>query len=129
MCIRDRTNAFETAQIWSAESQVPGWANRNIKIAGNSNSGLVNFTWANAGSANTVGTLAYWLNRDPENSNVIDNRAEQRLEYLRGNRSGEGTTFRQRSGVLGDFYSSTPAVVSGARYLVNVTNTLENTNT
>ena len=124
-----QTNAFETAQIWSAESQVPGWANRNIKIAGNSNSGLVNFTWANAGSANTVGTLAYWLNRDPENSNVIDNRAEQRLEYLRGNRSGEGTTFRQRSGVLGDFYSSTPAVVSGARYLVNVTNTLENTNT
>ena len=53
-----QTNAFETAQIWSAESQVPGWANRNIKIAGNSNSGLVNFTWANAGSANTVGTLA-----------------------------------------------------------------------
>ncbi|MBF8159575.1 pilus assembly protein [Ectopseudomonas hydrolytica] len=124
-----QTNAFETAQVWSAESQVPGWASRNIKIAGNSNNGLVNFTWANAGSASTVGTLAYWLNRDPENSNVVDNRAQQRLEYLRGNRSGEGSTFRQRSSVLGDFYSSTPAVVSGARYLVNVTNALENTNT
>lgn len=122
-------NAFETAQIWSAESQVPAWASRNIKIAGDNNNGLVNFTWANAGSASTVGTLAYWLNRDPENSNVVDNRAQQRLEYLRGNRSGEGTTFRQRSGVLGDFYSSTPAVVSGARYLVNVTNALEKTNT
>lgn len=124
-----QSNAFETSQVWSAESQVPGWANRNIKIAGDSNNGLVNFTWANAGSANTVGTLAYWLNRDPENSNVVDNRAQQRLEYLRGNRSGEGSTFRQRSSVLGDFYSSTPAVVSGARYLVNVTNALENTNT
>ncbi|MFV9656863.1 pilus assembly protein [Pseudomonas sp. NY15366] len=124
-----QNNAFETAQVWSAESQVPPWASRNIKIAGDSNNGLVNFTWANAGSANTVGTLAYWLNRDPENSNVVDNRAQQRLEYLRGKRSGEGITFRQRSGVLGDFYSSTPAVVSGARYLVNVTNALEKTNT
>ncbi|MGA4473417.1 pilus assembly protein [Ectopseudomonas chengduensis] len=122
-------NAFETAQVWSAESQVPPWASRNIKIAGDNNNGLVNFTWANAGSTSTVGTLAYWLSRDPENSNVVDDRAEQRLEYLRGNRSGEGTTFRQRSGVLGDFFSSTPAVVSGARYLVNVTNALENTNT
>lgn len=124
-----QNNAFETAKVWSAESQVPPWASRNIKIAGDSNNGLVNFTWANAGSANTVGTLAYWLNRNPENSNVVDNRARQRLEYLKGNRSGEGTTFRQRSGVLGDFYSSTPAVVSGARYLVNVTNALENTTT
>ncbi|MGA4448155.1 pilus assembly protein [Ectopseudomonas chengduensis] len=124
-----QNNAFETAQIWSAESQVPPWASRNIKIAGDSNNGMVNFTWANAGSASTVGTLAYWLSRDPENSNVVDNRAEQRLEYLRGNRSGEGTTFRQRSGVLGDFFSSTPAVVSGARYLVNVTNALEKNNT
>jgi len=124
-----QSNAFETSQVWSAESQVPGWANRNIKIAGDSNNGMVNFTWANAGSANTVGTLAYWLNRDPENSNVVDNRAQQRLEYLRGNRSGEGNTFRQRSSVLGDFYSSTPAVVSGARYLVNVTNALEKTDT
>lgn len=122
-------NAFETAQVWSAESQVPPWDRRNIKIAGDSDNGLVYFTWANAGSANTVGTLAYWLNRNPENSNVVDDRAKQRLEYLRGNRSGEGTTFRQRSGVLGDFYSSTPAVVSGARYLVNVTNALEKTNT
>jgi type IV pilus assembly protein PilY1 len=124
-----QSNAFETAQVWSAESQVPPWASRNIKIAGDSNNGMVNFTWANAGSASTVGTLAYWLSRDPENSNVIDTRAQQRLEYLRGNRSGEGSTFRQRSSVLGDFYSSTPAVVSGARYLVNVTNALEKTNT
>ncbi|MBG0843944.1 pilus assembly protein PilY [Pseudomonas chengduensis] len=124
-----QTNAFETTQVWSAESNVPGWSNRNIKIAGSGNSGLMDFTWANAGSASTVGTLAYWLNRDPENSNVVDNRAQLRLEYLRGSRAGEGSTFRQRSGVLGDFYSSTPAVVSGARYLVNVTNALENTNT
>ncbi|MDH1621351.1 PilC/PilY family type IV pilus protein [Pseudomonas chengduensis] len=122
-------NAFETAQVWSAESQVPPWGSRNIKIAGDKNNGLVNFTWANAGSASTVGTLAYWLNRDPENSNIADGRAPQRLSYLRGDRSGEGShnerPFRQRSGVLGDFYSSTPAVVSGPRYLVNFSDQLE----
>lgn len=123
------SNAFETQQIWSAAANVPGWGARRIKIAGNTNSGLVDFTWANAGNANTVGSLAYWLNRNPESGNAADTLGQQRLEYLRGNRSGEGTTFRRRTGVLGDFYSSTPAVVLGARYLVNVANSLESTTT
>src|SRR5690606_27612071 len=73
----------------------------------------------------TVGTLAYFLSRDPENGNVVDSKGSQRLDYLRGVRTGEGTTFRQRSGVLGDFYSSTPAVVSGPRYLIDFSNRLE----
>ncbi|WP_395502574.1 pilus assembly protein [Ectopseudomonas mendocina] len=120
-----QTNAFETREIWSAKNQVPGAASRTIKISGNNNSGLADFTWANAGSSTTVGTLAYFLSRDPENGNVVDNRGSQRLSYLRGVRTGEGTTFRQRSGVLGDFYSSTPAVVSGPRYLINFSNRLE----
>ncbi|VXD02568.1 Type IV pilus biogenesis factor PilY1 [Pseudomonas sp. 8Z] len=120
-----QTNAFETRQIWSAASNVP--STRTIKIAGNSSSGLVDFTWNNAGSASTVGTLAYWLSRNPENGNATDTLGQQRLAYLRGDRSGEGTTFRRRSGVLGDFYSSSPAVVLGARYLVNIANNLENT--
>lgn len=120
-----QTNTFETREIWSAKNQVPGAASRTIKIAGSSNSGLVNFTWDNAGETATAGTLAYFLSRDPENSNVADSRGSQRLSYLRGVRTGEGTTFRQRSGVLGDFYSSTPAVVSGPRYLINFSNQLE----
>lgn len=120
-----QNNAFETSEIWSAKSQVPSWQSRTIKMAGNTNSGLVDFTWANAGSANTAGTLANLLSRDPENGNLPDTRGEQRLQYLRGNRSGENSAFRQRSGVLGDFYSSSPAVVSGPRYLVNFSNRLE----
>lgn len=120
-----QNNAFETSEIWSAKSQVPGWQNRTIKIAGDNNSGLVDFTWDNAGSASTAGTLANLLSRDPENSNLPDARGEQRLQYLRGNRSGENSTFRQRSSVLGDFYSSSPAVVSGPRYLVNFSDRLE----
>jgi type IV pilus assembly protein PilY1 len=120
-----QTNTFETREIWSAKNQVPGAASRTIKIAGRSNSGLVDFTWDNAGETATAGTLAYFLSRDPENSNVADSKGAQRLSYLRGVRTGEGTTFRQRSGVLGDFYSSTPAVVSGPRYLINFSNRLE----
>lgn len=123
------TNKFETREAWSAQNKVPGAASRTIKIAGSSNSGLVDFTWDNAGETTTVGTLAYYLDRDPENSNIADGRAPQRLSYLRGDRSGEGShnerPFRQRSGVLGDFYSSTPAVVSGPRYLVNFSDQLE----
>lgn len=120
-----QTNTFETQEIWSAKNQVPGAASRRIKIAGNANNGLADFTWENAGASGTVGTLAYFLSRDPENGNVVDSKGSQRLDYLRGARTGEGTTFRQRSGVLGDFYSSTPAVVSGPRYLINFSNRLE----
>lgn len=120
-----QTNTFETQEIWSAKNQVPGAASRRIKIAGNANNGLADFTWENAGASGTVGTLAYFLSRDPENGNVVDSKGSQRLDYLRGVRTGEGTTFRQRSGVLGDFYSSTPAVVSGPRYLIDFSNRLE----
>jgi len=120
-----QNNAFETSEIWSAKNQVPGWQSRNIKMAGDTNSGLVDFNWDNAGAANTAGTLANLLSRDPENSNLPDTLGQRRLEYLRGKRSDEGSLFRQRSGVLGDFYSSSPAVVSGPRYLVNYSNRLE----
>lgn len=120
-----QNNAFETSEIWSAKNQVPGWQSRNIKMAGDTNSGLVDFNWDNAGAANTAGTLANLLSRDPENSNLPDTLGQRRLEYLRGKRSDEGSPFRQRSGVLGDFYSSSPAVVSGPRYLVNYSNRLE----
>ncbi|WP_242444994.1 pilus assembly protein [Ectopseudomonas oleovorans] len=124
------TKAFVTDDSdWSAKNNVPGAASRRIKIAGNANNGLADFTWENAGETTTVGTLAYYLDRDPENSNIADGRAPLRLSYLRGDRSGEGShnerPFRQRSGVLGDFYSSTPAVVSGPRYLVNFSDQLE----
>ena len=120
-----QSNAFETTEIWSAKGKMPGWQNRKIMIAGNDNSGLMDFNWDNAGSADTTGTLANLLSRDPENANVVDNLGKQRLEYLQGDRSGEGSIFRQRSGVLGDFYGSSPAVVSGPRYLINFTNRLE----
>lgn len=121
------TSALETTEIWSAKTKVPGHASRNIKIAGTSNSGLVNFDATNAALASYSGsTLLSYLNRDPENANAVDTKGSARLDYLRGDRTGEGSTYRQRSGVLGDFYSSSPAVVlSTPRNLEQFSNNLE----
>src|SRR5690606_16092960 len=83
------------------------------------------FTWANAGDPATAGTLAHYLNRNPEAGNVVDNKGQQRLEYLRGDRSLEGDLFRTRSSLLGDFYASTPVSVFRPRYLVYRGNALE----
>ncbi|MGB4074184.1 pilus assembly protein [Pseudomonas sp.] len=110
---------------WSAKDNLPSESTRNITIKGTTANGLQPFIWANAGSTSTVGTLANLLSRDPENGNVIDTKGEARLNYLRGTRANEGTTFRTRTSVLGDLYSSSPAVVSGPRYLVGFANRLE----
>ncbi len=119
-------NQYETSVVWSAENKVPSAANRNIYIASETaTSGLQAFTTQNAGLANTTDSLAYHLNRDPENSNVADGRWQSRLNYLRGDRSLESTTMRKRHSLLGDFYASTPVAVSGPRYLLGFANRLE----
>lgn len=122
------TNKIETTEIWSAKAMVPG--TRTIKIAGTNNTGLAEFTAENAALTSYSGnTLISYLNRDPENANTADTKGADRISYLRGNRAGEGTVFRQRSGVLGDFYSSSPAVVLNTpRYLEQFTNRLESNN-
>lgn len=103
---------------WKASEQLPAPVARKIYVAGNNAaSGLIPFTWANAGSGATPGTLAYYLSQNPEKGNALDSLGEARLNYLRGNRANEGTTFRTRSSVLGDLYSSTPVSVSRARYI------------
>lgn len=119
------TSTLETKEVWSAKANVPG--TRNIKIAGTGNTGLADFDANNAALTSYSGTtLLTYLNRDPENANAVDTKGAERLSYLRGNRTGEGTTYRQRSGVLGDFYSSTPAVVLNTpRYLEQFSNNLE----
>lgn len=119
-----------TAQQWSAKQllDAKAAATRNIRIADGA-SGLKDFTWANAGVETTQGTLAYWLRQNPDNGDTLDTgtaTAQNRLAFLRGNRALEGTTFRSRTTVLGDFVHSKPVTVRGARYLVNFANRLEN---
>lgn len=118
--------AYVTTERWSASRQVPAWDQRRILIAGGSAaSNMQAFNATNAASvsyANT--TLTTYLNRNPETGST-DSRAASRIDYLRGSRTGEGSTFRTRSSLLGDFYSSSPAVVARARYIPSVANRLE----
>lgn len=122
------TGTYEDSQrtVWKASERIPSPTSRNIKIPTTGSVGLQAFTWTNAGAPNTEGTLAHHLRRNPENGS-LDNasKGEERLNYLRGDRSGEGSTYRTRSSVLGDLYSSTPVGVSKARYLTNIANSIE----
>lgn len=118
--------AYVTSERWSASRQMPAWDQRRILIAGGN--AASNMQALNANSAASVSyantTLTTYLNRNPETGST-DSLAASRIDYLRGRRTGEGTTFRTRSSLLGDFYSSSPAVVSRARYIPSVANRLE----
>lgn len=128
------TGTFETTteQQWSARQQLQNrdYTTRNINIAGTGTTGLQPLTWANAGNAGTVGTLAYWLRQNPDNGDTLESTsntlASNRLLFLRGDRGGEGNNFRTRSTVLGDMIYSKPVTVRGARYLVSYANRIEN---
>ena len=125
-----QTRTIESVEAWSARNKVPAWENRNIKIASTTaTSGLQNFNITNAALSLFAGsTLLFHVSRNPE-TGLLDPLTStivgSRINYLRGSRTGEGSTFRRRSALLGDFFSSTPAVVAGARYLEQFSNRLE----
>jgi type IV pilus assembly protein PilY1 len=61
-------------------------------------------------------TLTNWLSLDLAQRTLLNNGASELLgkgllSWVRGDRSGEGTAFRRRSGVLGDIINSDPAFV------------------
>lgn len=130
------TNTWDlnVSEEWSARTELDAmtYTARNINIAtatttaGASN--LREFTWANAGNSSTPGTLAYWLRQNPDNNDILEgnsSNAQHRLQFLRGDRSRESSTFRQRRTVLGDMVSSKPVAVRGARLLTNYANRIE----
>ncbi|MDX9873421.1 MAG: PilC/PilY family type IV pilus protein [Spongiibacteraceae bacterium] len=119
-----------TSELWSARAQLASknWQSRNIQMARPDGSALQPLTWANAGDADTAGTLAHYLRTDPDRvESPCDTAAcaEKRLNFLRGDRSEEGDLLRERRSVLGDFVASRPASVRGARYLVGYANRIE----
>ncbi len=123
------TKSFEDVieQGWSAKSMMPSSGSRNITIAGSGPSKLKAFSAANAGDLATTNSLAYYLNINPDPSKQNATWA-QRLEYLRGSKVNEGedaSKLRERTSILGDFLSSQPVVVKGARYLEGFANRLE----
>jgi type IV pilus assembly protein PilY1 len=54
------------------------------------------------------------LDRPPPPATGVDALGEQRVAFLRGDRTREGTIFRNRSSVLGDSINSTPVYVGPA---------------
>jgi type IV pilus assembly protein PilY1 len=90
----------EGALLWRASAQLPAPALRNI-WTGSINAdgrGAVRFDWTSLSAAGMSGLLG--------------SAASQRLlDYLRGDRAGEGDTYRVRGGTLGDIVNSQPVVV------------------
>lgn len=123
------TDLYEvtTTEEWSAREKLASRStSRNITIAAPTGGtlgdadGLTDLTWSHAGDANTAGTLAYFLRQDPDDGDTLETdstNAQLRLDFLKGDRSEEGTLFRKRSTVLGDMIASKPVTVRGARYL------------
>lgn len=127
------TNTFEDVveQGWSAKQKMPAPNSRKIMIAGDGASKLKAFSTTNAGDPGTGGSLASYLNVNPEPGTQVAT-WQQRLEYLRGSsaRAGEDVgKLRPRSSILGDFLSSQPVIVKGARYLEGFANRLESPET
>lgn len=109
----------EVSEEWRASRKLPSHDKRQIKMVKNGQ--LVDFKTTNA---TTVLKNALKLN--PE-TNKFDNRWQDRLNYIRGDQTHESgsNAFRQRESLLGDFLSSEPALVSGARYIPRIANSIE----
>lgn len=89
-----------------------GWNARDIlatqgttrAIKYNRNGVLADFTWANLNT-----TQRALLNKTA--TGVTDSLGSSRVDFIRGSRALEGTTFRERNYVLGDIIHSSPVVV------------------
>lgn len=92
---------------WQAQSvlEAQNWEDRHIVSYNGDTSQSTVFEWANLTNAQQAD-----LSTSP--SGVSDSLGQQRLDYLRGDRSNEGTMFRERQALLGDMVSSTPAYVA-----------------
>lgn len=101
-------------QAWSAKSKLTG--ERTVRMAAASGKQFQEFNWTNL----TTTQKAYFNINPDSTSSATDSNGEARVNYIRGNRSSEGTTtgtFRTRSSVLGDIVNSAPVIVRGAQYV------------
>ena len=95
-----------------------------IKDIGMSANNLKSFSWNNLTSSQKAA-----LNINPESLvSASDGRGQDRLNYIRGERSKEGMAypdFRQRSTILGDIINSSPALVGTPTYLPHLADSIE----
>lgn len=102
------TGDVAVAETWSAADRLDAQApnDRVIVTYSDSTGGGVPFRWNT--TELDAGQVAD-LSRSPTGAD--DGLGEQRLNFHRGARTGEGTVFRNRSSVLGDIIDSTPLFV------------------
>ena len=93
-------------KLWSAAQKIENkaWSDRKIYFA--KNNALTAFAWNNLNAALKT-------NFSQDGYGDADSDGEQRVNWLRGDRSQEGVTglFRSRNSVLGDFVNSSPVYV------------------
>ncbi|MCL5041487.1 MAG: PilC/PilY family type IV pilus protein [Gammaproteobacteria bacterium] len=113
--VRQGDGTVTSNEIWSAANKITNQgSSRNIYMRGSGSSGLTSFSWS-ALSAEEQAIFAI----DPLAPSATPNptRGQQRVEYIRGVRTGEGVNdnqFRQRRVLLGDIINSSPVIVGPA---------------
>ena len=92
---------FSTGVIWRASDELPDHTLRQIYVGEGLSTGTTEFKWASM-SASLQAQLGPTAD-------------EAMVEYLRGDRTYEGSAFRTRSAdsLLGDVINSTPALIGG----------------
>ncbi|MES2820553.1 MAG: PilC/PilY family type IV pilus protein [Pseudomonadota bacterium] len=112
-----RASGEAAVQVWSAKTVLDAQSSRNIKMFdASASSKLQDFTWSNL-----TAEQKELFNIDFDTTNqAVDTRGDERVAYLRGDRSGEGAAegqFRERSTLLGDIINSAPVIVGTPKYL------------
>jgi len=101
--------AVNTTASWVASEQLPSASIRKIMThdgAANDGSNGTPFLWSAPGLSGAQKAIL-----DKTSSGVTDNNGQARLNFIRGDRSNEGSPFRTREGILGDMVNSSPVFV------------------
>ncbi|SDC20408.1 type IV pilus assembly protein PilY1 [Cupriavidus sp. YR651] len=125
----DGTVSISSTQVWEASSRLASktFSTRSIFTTSSTTNTGAAFAWSNLGKAQQDA-----LNLNP-GTGTSDGRGQQRVDYLRGDRSqegdalGNGGIFRARKTVFGDIINSGPAYVgapSTSRYGTGYSNFL-----
>lgn len=96
--VNTTTGVISSSSNWSANTLLVArsWSGRVVITSDGSNGGGMGFTSANVGNTVNPDAASY------TNAGVID--------YLRGNRTGEGTTYRKRTSLIGSVINAEPVV-------------------
>lgn len=108
------------SQVWSAKTLLLArdYTQRNIKMRSNSGNTLTPFLWSNLSTTQQAS-----FNRNLAGD--TDSNGQARVNYLRGDRSNEGTLFRARTNILGDIIDSSPIVVGPPSHATYIWDALE----